>query len=69
MEEVYNTSKEERENLIKQLKERLQNENIQAQPNELKNLSNDVYFSHMVYEVEYPRLILYKANDTLMQKA
>lgn len=28
MEEVYNTSKEERENLIKQLKERLQNENI-----------------------------------------
>ena len=42
---------------------------MQAQPNELKNLSNDVYFSHMVYEVEYPRLILYKANDTLMQKA
>lgn len=50
-------------------RQRLQNENIQAQPNELKNLSNDVYFSHMVYEVEYPRLILYKANDTLMQKA
>ena len=23
----------------------------------------------MIYEVEYPRLILYKANDTLMQKA